>query len=67
MRGTLLQPRLSFFSDPPLPQSQIVSLILAGGSLESAQTRGAAGNVALGQGAAHAGASSSAPSSASRR
>ena len=52
VRGTLLQPRLSFFSTPPLPQSQIVSLILAGGSLESAQTRGAAGNVALGQGVA---------------
>jgi len=52
VRGTLLQPRLSFSSTPPLPQSQIVSLILAGGSLESAQTRGAAGNVALGQGVA---------------
>ena len=50
VRGTLLQPRLSFSSDPPLPQSQIVSLILAGGSLESAQNRGA--NVALGQGVA---------------
>ena len=50
VRGTLLQPRMSFSSDPPLPQSQIVSLILAGGSFESAQTRG--GNVALGQGVA---------------
>ena len=39
VRGTLLQPRLSFFSEPSLPQSQIVSLILAGGSLESAQNR----------------------------
>ena len=37
VRGTLLQPHMSFFSDPPLPQSQIVSLILAGGSLKSAQ------------------------------
>ncbi len=37
VRGTLLQPHMSFFSDPPLPQSQIVSLILAGGSLNSAQ------------------------------
>jgi translocation and assembly module TamB len=37
VRGTLQQPYLSFFSDPPLPQSQIVSLILAGGSLEAAQ------------------------------
>lgn len=50
VRGTLLQPLMSFSSDPPLPQSQIVSLILAGGSLESAQNRGA--NVALGQGVA---------------
>ena len=51
VRGTLLQPRMSFFSDPPLTQSQIVSLILAGGSLESTQ-KGGAGNVALGQAAA---------------
>jgi translocation and assembly module TamB len=36
VRGTLLQPRLSFFSDPSLTQAQIVSLILAGGSFESA-------------------------------
>jgi translocation and assembly module TamB len=50
VRGTLLQPRLSFSSVPPLPQSQIVSLILAGGSLESAQNRGS--NVAIGQGVA---------------
>ncbi len=51
VRGTLLQPRLSFFSDPPLTQSQIVSLILAGGSLESTQ-KGGAGNAALAQAAA---------------
>ena len=51
VRGTLLQPRMSFFSDPPLTQSQIVSLILAGGSLESAQ-KGGAGGAALGQAAA---------------
>ena len=31
VRGTLQQPRMSFFSDPSLPQSQIVSLILSGG------------------------------------
>jgi translocation and assembly module TamB len=43
VRGTLLQPRLSFFSEPSLPQSQVVSLILAGGSLESAQNSRAAG------------------------
>ena len=49
VRGTLLQPHLSFFSDPPLPQAQIVSLILAGGSLQSAQNQSTA---ALGQGAA---------------
>ncbi len=61
VRGTLLQPHMTFFSDPPLPQSQIVSLILAGGSLESAQNRttgnsgastAGAGNAALAQGAA---------------
>ncbi len=49
VRGTLAQPHISFFSDPPLPQQQVASLILAGGSLESAQT---ASNAALGQGAA---------------
>jgi translocation and assembly module TamB len=31
VRGTLQHPRMSFFSDPSLPQSQIVSLILSGG------------------------------------
>ncbi len=50
VRGTLQQPRMTFSSVPPLPQSQVVSLILAGGSLESAQNRG--GNIALGQGVA---------------
>jgi translocation and assembly module TamB len=50
VRGTLLQPRLSFFSDPSLTQSQIVSLILAGGSLETAQNR--QGNEVLAQGGA---------------
>jgi len=49
VRGTLLQPHMSFFSDPPLPQAQIVSLILAGGSFQSAQNPSSA---ALGQGAA---------------
>jgi translocation and assembly module TamB len=56
VRGTLLQPHMTFFSDPSLPQSQIVSLILAGGSLESAQNRttgnSGAGGAALAQGAA---------------
>jgi len=31
VRGTLLQPRLTFYSEPSLPQSQIVSMILGGG------------------------------------
>ncbi len=35
VRGTLQGPRLSFFSDPSLPQSQIVSLILSGGGGDS--------------------------------
>ena len=54
VRGTLQQPRMSFFSDPSLPQSQIVSLILAGGGLESVQNPKAsgAGNEALAQGGA---------------
>ena len=56
VRGTLLQPHMTFFSDPSLPQSQIVSLILAGGSLESAQNRttgnSGAGTAALAQGGA---------------
>ncbi|TLY90500.1 MAG: hypothetical protein E6K40_17100, partial [Gammaproteobacteria bacterium] len=56
VRGTLLQPHMTFFSDPPLPQSQVVSLILAGGSLESAQNRttgnSGAGTAALAQGGA---------------
>jgi translocation and assembly module TamB len=55
VRGTLLAPHLSFFSDPPLPQSQIQSLILAGGSLSNAPgstAGGGAGNLAAGQAAA---------------
>ena len=54
VRGTLRQPRMSFFSDPSLPQSQIVSLILAGGGLESVQNQksAGAGNEALAQGGA---------------
>jgi translocation and assembly module TamB len=42
VRGTLQHPQMSFFSNPSLPQSQIVSLILsgggAGGSLQMMQT-----------------------------
>jgi translocation and assembly module TamB len=37
VRGTLRSPRMTFFADPPVSQSQIVSLLLAGGSLESLQ------------------------------
>ncbi|MFT3906502.1 MAG: translocation/assembly module TamB domain-containing protein [Steroidobacteraceae bacterium] len=37
VRGTLRAPRMTFFSEPALTQSQIVSLLLAGGSLESVQ------------------------------
>ena len=37
VRGTLRSPRMTFFSDPSVSQSQIVSLLLAGGSLESVQ------------------------------
>ena len=55
VRGTLTQPRFTFFSEPSLPQSQILSLILAGGSLETAQNnakQGGAGNELLAQGSA---------------
>jgi translocation and assembly module TamB len=37
VRGTLRAPRLTFFSEPEVAQSQIVSLLLAGGSLENIQ------------------------------
>jgi len=37
IRGTLRAPRLTLFSEPQIPQSQILSLLIAGGSLESAQ------------------------------
>lgn len=40
VRGKLRNPQLSFFSDPPLPQSQIVSVLVAGGTLESLQKSG---------------------------
>src|SRR6185503_8756360 len=43
VRGTLREPRLTFFSEPSVPQSQIVSLLLAGGSFESAQSTDRAG------------------------
>jgi translocation and assembly module TamB len=37
VRGTLRSPRMTFFSDPEVSQTQIVSLLFAGGSLESIQ------------------------------
>jgi translocation and assembly module TamB len=62
VRGTLTQPRLTFFSEPSLTQSQILSLILAGGSLADGPTTAAntsgrngnaqAGNELLAQGSA---------------
>jgi translocation and assembly module TamB len=57
VRGTLLQPRLTFYSEPSLPQSQILSLILAGGALSSntqsqAGRQAGAGNELLAQGGA---------------
>lgn len=55
VRGALRAPRLTFYSEPSIPQSQIASLILAGGSLESVQDTqrsGAARNDLLAQGGA---------------
>lgn len=37
VRGTLRAPRMTFFSEPAVSQSQIVSLLIAGGSLDSVQ------------------------------
>lgn len=33
VRGTLRQPQMTFFSEPPLAQQQIISLVFAGGTL----------------------------------
>jgi translocation and assembly module TamB len=44
VRGSLREPRLSFFSEPSIPQSQIVSLLLAGGGLEDTQAVGRSGS-----------------------
>ena len=54
VRGRLRNPQVSFFSDPSLTQSQIVSLLVAGGSLESLQKNGTqpAGGELLMQGGA---------------
>lgn len=40
VRGSLREPRLTFFSEPAIPQSQIVSLILAGGNLQTGSQAG---------------------------
>ncbi len=40
VRGKLRNPQISFFSNPSLPQSQIVSVLLAGGTIESLQKGG---------------------------
>lgn len=37
VRGTLRAPRMSFFSEPPLSQSQIASLLVTGRTLDSIQ------------------------------
>ena len=38
VRGTLQEPRLTFFSDPSMPQTQIVSYLLTGKSVDSIQS-----------------------------
>jgi translocation and assembly module TamB len=38
VRGTLREPTLSFFSEPVVAQAQIVSLLIAGGTLESLES-----------------------------
>lgn len=43
VRGTLRAPRLTLFSEPQIPQSQILSLLIAGGSLESVQAQNGSG------------------------
>lgn len=44
VRGSLREPRLTFFSEPSYPQTQIVSLLLAGGGLEDTQAFGQPGS-----------------------
>jgi translocation and assembly module TamB len=38
-RGRLRKPQLTLYSDPPLPQTQIASLLLVGQTLDSLQSR----------------------------
>ena len=49
VRGSLRAPRLTFFSEPSIPQAQIVSLLLAGGSLQTVQDQSRAGTPAAQQ------------------
>jgi translocation and assembly module TamB len=42
VRGTLRNPRLTFWSDPALPQTQVASMIFTGGKLEDSQNPGGA-------------------------
>jgi len=44
VRGTLRSQRMTFFSEPSIPQQQIATLILAGGSLESVQSGSGSSN-----------------------
>ncbi len=44
VRGTLRNPRLSFWSQPSLPQTQIASLLVTGGQLDSFQNRNGTSN-----------------------
>jgi translocation and assembly module TamB len=37
VRGTLAQPRVTYFSEPSVSQSQIISLLIAGGSFQTLQ------------------------------
>jgi translocation and assembly module TamB len=52
VRGSLREPRLTFFSEPSYPQTQIVSLLLAGGGLEDTQAFGQPGSPGASQEAA---------------
>ena len=42
VRGTLQEPRLTFFSDPSMPQTQILSYLLTGKSVDAMQSGDAA-------------------------
>ncbi len=44
VRGTLREPQITFFSEPPLPQQQILALVFAGGTLFGGPQLGVAGS-----------------------